>query len=36
MCFLHFFSPMPKNLDKFSECKMRQIEIWIQNGAPND
>jgi uncharacterized membrane protein len=30
------FSPMPKNGTKFSDCKIRQIEKWIENGTPND
>lgn len=30
------FSPMPKGLAKFSNCQLRTIEIWINNGAANN
>jgi hypothetical protein len=30
------FSPMPKNLPKLSECKIQQIETWIEAGALNN
>jgi hypothetical protein len=30
------FVPMPGNNLKISDCNIRQIEIWIQNGAKND
>lgn len=26
-------SPMPKNADKLSDCRIRQVEIWIEEGA---
>ena len=28
--------PMPKNQPKLSDCEIRTIEIWIQNGYPNN
>ena len=28
------YSPMPKNAAMLSDCKIRQIEIWIENGTP--
>lgn len=28
------YSPMPKNADQLPACKIRQIEIWIENGTP--
>jgi hypothetical protein len=30
------FVPMPKDRPKLSECEIRQIEIWIENGHPNN
>ena len=30
------FSPMPKNGNKLSDCSIREIEIWIENGTPNN
>jgi ribosomal protein S16 len=30
------FSPMPKGSSKLSDCKISQIEKWIQAGAPNN
>ena len=30
------YSPMPQNGDKLSDCTIREIEIWIENGKPND
>ncbi len=30
------FSAMPKNANRLAECKIREIEIWIENGTPND
>ena len=34
----HFpgFSPMPKNANKLSDCKIRQIQIWIEDGTPDN
>ena len=29
-------SPMPKNGSKLSDCKISQINKWIQNGMPNN
>jgi mono/diheme cytochrome c family protein len=29
-------SPMPKNGNKLSDCILRQVEIWIEEGAPNN
>ncbi len=29
-------NPMPKNRPKMSECDIRTIEIWIENGFPNN
>ena len=28
------YPAMPKNQDKLSDCKIRQLEIWIENGTP--
>lgn len=28
--------PMPKDRPKLSECEIRTIEIWIENGYPNN
>ena len=30
------YNLMPKNGSPLSTCKLRQIEIWVQNGAKND
>ncbi|MBU2649947.1 MAG: hypothetical protein KKA81_03355 [Bacteroidetes bacterium] len=30
------FPQMPKNGNKLSDCQIRQTEIWIENGTPND
>jgi len=30
------FSPMPKNGTKLSDCKIKEIEIWIADGTPNN
>jgi len=30
------FSPMPKNANKLSDCKIRQIQIWIEDGTPDN
>lgn len=30
------YTPMPYNQPKLSQCKIDQIRIWIENGAPND
>lgn len=30
------FTPMPKDRPKLSECDIRTIEIWIENGFPNN
>ena len=30
------FSPMPKNTDKLSDCKINQLRIWIEDGTPNN
>jgi hypothetical protein len=29
-------SPMPKNAPKLSDCQIRQVEIWIGQGAQNN
>jgi len=29
-------NPMPKDRPKLSECEIRTIEIWIENGFPNN
>jgi hypothetical protein len=29
-------SPMPKNGEKLSDCILRQVEIWIENGTPDN
>lgn len=29
-------TPMPKDRPKLSECDIRTIEIWIENGFPNN
>ncbi len=28
--------PMPKNRDKLDACSLRQFEIWIKNGMPEN
>jgi hypothetical protein len=30
------FTPMPENNPKLSDCEIRTIEIWIQDGFPNN
>lgn len=30
------YSPMPKNGSKLSNCLIRQFEIWIENGFPQN
>lgn len=30
------YSPMPQNGDQLSQCKRREIEIWIENGMPDN
>jgi hypothetical protein len=30
------FSPMPQNQPKLPDCTIEKIEVWIQNGAPNN
>ena len=30
------FSPMPKNQSKLLECDIQKIEVWVNNGAPNN
>jgi hypothetical protein len=30
------YSPMPKSGAKLDECLIRQFEIWINNGSPNN
>ena len=30
------FSPMPKNAPKLSDCNIKVINKWINNGAPNN
>lgn len=30
------YSPMPKNGTKWSSCDIRKLEIWIENGSPNN
>lgn len=30
------FSPMPQNGSKLSDCKLSQIQKWIDNGTPNN
>jgi hypothetical protein len=30
------FSPMPKGAEKMSVCKITQIAVWINAGAPNN
>ena len=30
------FQPMPRNAPKLSDCKIDQIQIWIENGTPNN
>ena len=30
------FSPMPKNTDKLSDCKINQVRIWIEDGTPDN
>jgi hypothetical protein len=29
-------SPMPKNAPKLPDCNIKQIEIWIEQGAPEN
>ncbi|TAL70891.1 MAG: hypothetical protein EPN82_00900 [Bacteroidetes bacterium] len=30
------YVPMPDNNMRLSDCNLRQLEIWVQNGAPNN
>ena len=30
------FSPMPKNLPQLDPCNIRIIELWVEDGAPNN
>jgi len=30
------YSPMPKDRPKLNDCDLKQIQIWIDNGALND
>ena len=30
------FSPMPKGSNKLKECEIRQIQKWMEQGAPNN
>src|ERR1043166_3294541 len=30
------FSPMPKNGDKLSACRIQNFQNWVNNGAPNN
>ncbi len=30
------YSPMPKNGQKLSDCKITEIKIWIEDGTPNN
>lgn len=30
------YAPMPQNQPKLSECKLTQIDIWLNAGAPNN
>ena len=30
------YSSMPKNAGKLSDCKVRQLEIWVSKGGPNN
>lgn len=30
------FSPMPKGEPKLPDCQIEAIQIWIDNGTPND
>jgi hypothetical protein len=30
------YSPMPKGKDKLPDCQIKQVKIWIDNGAPNN
>jgi mono/diheme cytochrome c family protein len=30
------FSPMPKNANKLSDCKIKQVQIWIEDGTPDN
>ena len=30
------YSPMPKNGQKLSDCKIAEIKIWIEDGTPNN
>jgi hypothetical protein len=30
------YSPMPKNGSKLDACLIRKVEIWIENGAPDN
>lgn len=30
------YSPMPKNSSRLPDCELKQIQIWVDNGALND
>jgi len=30
------WSPMPKNGNKLSDCKIQKIDRWILDGTPNN
>jgi hypothetical protein len=30
------WSPMPKNAGKLDDCTIKKLEIWINNGTPNN
>ncbi len=30
------YTPMPKDRPKLTDCEIRTLEIWIQNGYPNN
>lgn len=30
------YSPMPKNAGKLSDCKISQLDIWVNRGAANN
>jgi hypothetical protein len=30
------YKPMPQNGNKLSDCNIKQLQIWINNGTPNN
>ena len=30
------FSPMPKNAPQLADCDIKQIEVWVNQGAPDN